>query len=94
MIIDRIGSVPNQIITDKTAGRTKHSGGADSETESGTHATLSAGTVAVGSLVEQAMRTPPVREGQVDSLRASVASGNYSIDVREIASAIVKDSIG
>ena len=94
MIINRIGSLANEVLTDNIAGRANQSGNPRSGEESGAHATLSSGTVAVGSLVAQVMRTPAIRQAKVDGLRASVASGNYPIDTQEIASALIRDRIG
>ena len=93
MIISRVGSLANEILTDNIAGRANQSGNVRSEQESGAHATLTSSTVAVDSLVAQAMRTPAVSHAKIDGLRASVATGNYSIDTQEIASALIKDSI-
>jgi flagellar biosynthesis anti-sigma factor FlgM len=94
MMINRISALANEILTDNIAGKANQSGNARSEQESGAHATLSSSTVAVGSLVAQAMRTPAVRQAKIDDFRASVASGSYPIDTQEIASALIKDPIG
>lgn len=94
MIIDRIGSPTNEILADKTAGRANQGGTTHLAQAAGAHATLSSDTVAIGSLVVQAMLTQAVRQNKIQSLRASVADGNYPIDTREIASAVLKDRIG
>ena len=94
MIIDRIGSPTNEILADKTAGRANQGGTTHLAQVAGAHATLSIDTVAIGSLVAQAMQTPAVRQNKIESLKATVANGNYPIDTHEIASAVLKDRIG
>ena len=93
MMIDRIGALASEILTDNIAGKANQSGNARSEQDSGAHATLSSSKVSLSSLVAQVMGTPAVRQAKVDGLRASVASGNYPIDTHEIAAALTKDRI-
>jgi flagellar biosynthesis anti-sigma factor FlgM len=51
--------------------------------------TLSTDTQSVQSLTSQALNSPEIRQDKVDSLRQSVSSGEYQIDAKAIASAIV-----
>jgi flagellar biosynthesis anti-sigma factor FlgM len=46
-------------------------------------------TVSISSLAAKAMQTPPIRQDKVESLRQSVASGQYELDPDAIASAMV-----
>ncbi len=94
MIIDRIGSLMNEILTDKATGRANQGGTTPRAQGARPQTTLSSGTVAIGSMVAQAMQSPAVRQDKIESLRTSVSSGNYPIDTREIASAVLKDFIG
>ncbi len=46
-------------------------------------------TVSITSLTNQAMQTSPMREDMVESLRQSVANGQYQLDPHAIAAAMV-----
>jgi flagellar biosynthesis anti-sigma factor FlgM len=50
---------------------------------------LSSDTVTLSTLATQALGLPEVRQGQVDSLRQSVNSGQYQLDPHQIADAIL-----
>ena len=50
---------------------------------------LSSDTVTLSTLATQALSLPEVRQGQVDSLRQSVNSGQYQLDPHQIADAIL-----
>lgn len=93
MIIDRVGSLTNEILTDKTTGRTHRGSSNDPAQGTAAHATLSSVPVSVDSLVTQTMRTPSVRQEKIDALRASVANGTYSIDNEETASVLLSQEI-
>ncbi|HZD31396.1 MAG TPA: flagellar biosynthesis anti-sigma factor FlgM [Candidatus Angelobacter sp.] len=94
MIIDRIGSLANEILTDQTTNKTNRGSGADPTEGAAVHATLSGDTASVQSLIAQAMQTPAVRLSRIDALRTSVSSGTYAIDTGEIASALLQPTIG
>ena len=51
--------------------------------------TLSEDNVSLSSLATQALNQPEVRQSQVDSLRQSIASGEYQLDPGAIADAIL-----
>jgi flagellar biosynthesis anti-sigma factor FlgM len=50
---------------------------------------LSEDNVSLSSLATQALNQPEVRQSQVDSLRQSIASGEYQLDPSAIADAIL-----
>jgi flagellar biosynthesis anti-sigma factor FlgM len=50
---------------------------------------LSRDTVTLSALATQALALPDVRQGQVDSLRQSINSGQYQLDPHQIADAIL-----
>jgi flagellar biosynthesis anti-sigma factor FlgM len=52
-------------------------------------APLSEDTVTLSALSTQALSQPEVRQGLVDSLKQSVSSGQYKLDPKAIADAIL-----
>ena len=94
MIIDRISSPANELLTDKTTSRSNRGALMDPAQGTGVHATLSSDTASVHSLVARAMQTPALRQEKIDALRALTASGSYAIDTGEIASALLSQQIG
>ena len=53
--------------------------------------TLTSDSAAVGTLVSTAMNSPAVRQETVESLRQSVAGGQYQLDPAAIADAMLAD---
>jgi len=51
--------------------------------------TFSSDTVTLSALASRALQMPEVRQEQVDSLRQSIASGQYTVDAQSIASAML-----
>jgi len=51
--------------------------------------TFSSDTVTLSALASRALQMPEVRQEQVDSLRQSIASGQYVVDAQGIASAML-----
>jgi flagellar biosynthesis anti-sigma factor FlgM len=51
--------------------------------------TFHSDTLSVQSLTSQAMNSPEVRQGTVDTLRQSVKSGEYHVDASKTADAMV-----
>jgi negative regulator of flagellin synthesis FlgM len=51
--------------------------------------TFSSDTVTLGALVNRALQMPEVRQDKVDSLRQSIAGGQYQVDPQSIASAML-----
>jgi flagellar biosynthesis anti-sigma factor FlgM len=51
--------------------------------------TFHSDALSVQSLTSEAMKSPEVRQGQVDVLRQSVKSGEYHVDASKTADAIV-----
>jgi len=51
--------------------------------------TFSSDTVTLSALASRALQMPEVRQEQVDSLRQSIASGQYTVDPQSIASAML-----
>jgi flagellar biosynthesis anti-sigma factor FlgM len=94
MIIDRVGSLATEVLTDKGASGVGRGAAAGVSQEESAHTTLTSDTVAVKSLVARAMETAPVRQDKVNSLRESVANGTYSLNSRETASAFLNDLAG
>jgi negative regulator of flagellin synthesis FlgM len=50
---------------------------------------FSGDTVSLSSLATQALQLPEVRQDKIDSLRQQIASGNYQIDSKGIADAML-----
>lgn len=53
--------------------------------------TLSSKGQSVQSMVSQALKTPEVRQDRVQSLKQSIASGEYKLDANKIAGAIISE---
>jgi flagellar biosynthesis anti-sigma factor FlgM len=51
--------------------------------------TLHSDSQSIQSLTTQALSSPEVRQGKVDTLRQSVSSGTYALDATKTADAIV-----
>jgi len=51
--------------------------------------TFSTDTVTLSALASRALQTPEVRQDQVESLRQSIASGQYVVDAQGVASAML-----
>ncbi|MFZ0479804.1 MAG: flagellar biosynthesis anti-sigma factor FlgM [Terriglobales bacterium] len=77
---------PSEISTERTA--TYRSSG-----QSGTSSAdrFSGDTVSLSALTAQTMQLPEVRQGKVDSLRQSIASGEYEVDPQKTADAMLND---
>jgi len=95
MIIDPIGSLASEVVTDKNASTERKDGGGSSHAHCpGVHATLSSDAAGVASLVARAMQISGVRQDKVDVLRASVNRGSYALDPGAIALAMLKEQMG
>jgi negative regulator of flagellin synthesis FlgM len=57
------------------------------------HTTLTSDSTSVGSLVSSALNSPEVRQSLVDSLKASVSSGQYDLNPDKIAASMVDDHV-
>jgi negative regulator of flagellin synthesis FlgM len=91
MTINPIRSESNPIVSEKQA-KTRPSGAETQFSDTlGVNATLSRDSAAVGALVAQAMEAASVRADKVAALRASVASGDYSIDPHAIAASMLQE---
>ena len=53
--------------------------------------TLHTDSQSVQALTSQALNSPEIRQGKVDTLRQSVGSGEYQIDPAAIAGAMIND---
>jgi len=62
-------------------------GGVQDATEDRT--TLQSDSLSVQSLTSQALNTPAIRQDKVDALRQSVNSGEYQVDAKGIADAMI-----
>lgn len=51
--------------------------------------TFSSDTVSLSALANRALQMPEVRQEKVDSLRQSIAGGQYAVDAQSIASAML-----
>jgi len=58
--------------------------------ESSENGELPEDTVTVGNLSTRALQTPEVRQQEVERLQQSVLTGQYKIDTRAIAEAMLK----
>ncbi|HXY04817.1 MAG TPA: flagellar biosynthesis anti-sigma factor FlgM [Terriglobales bacterium] len=50
---------------------------------------FSSDTVSLSELASRALQSPEIRQDKVDSLRQQIESGQYQVDARAIADAIV-----
>jgi negative regulator of flagellin synthesis FlgM len=55
------------------------------------HATLSADSTSVNSLVTDALKNPAVRQDKVDTLQQAISNGTYEVDPSKIAGAMVDE---
>lgn len=89
----RIESSFNQFspVTNEKAGHSKGSAQRSQEPERQDTAELSSADSGVSRLRERAMSTPETRSARVESLRAAVASGTYSLNSQAIADAMFNE---
>jgi negative regulator of flagellin synthesis FlgM len=92
MRIDLFNSAPTHIggEVNSNVAKTGNAPALDAES-SGDRATLTTGSTAVSSLVSEAMNTPAIRQGKVESLRQAVSSGQYQLDPHLIAGAMIDE---
>ena len=82
----------SQLASEATAQKVKADRAAASGPDSdGDRTTLSSDTASLQSLVSTAMNSPEIRQDKVDSLRASISSGNYQLDANKIASSMINE---
>ena len=89
MRIDLNTPVPQNTATEKSE---KSAVSTNQAAQSAAKADNAAGlqdTVSLSSLATQALNSPEVRHDKVDSLRQAVSSGQYQIDPKAIADAIL-----
>jgi len=53
--------------------------------------TFSSDSLSLSTLANRALQMPEVRQEKVDSLRQSIASGQYAVDAQSIAGAMLGD---
>jgi flagellar biosynthesis anti-sigma factor FlgM len=92
-MIDPLGSYASEVLNDRTTERVKPEGRTTLDRNSGVRSTIAHGEAAVTSLVSTAMQTPNARQERVNSLRTSIQQGDYAIDARKIASAMLQDQL-
>lgn len=52
---------------------------------------FSGDTVSLGTLTARALQMPEVRQSKIDSLRQSIANGEYNVDPQKTADAMLSD---
>ena len=53
--------------------------------------TFSSDSVSLSTLANRALQMPEVRQEKIDSLRQSIANGQYAVDAKSIAAAMLDD---
>lgn len=92
MRIDLFNTQASQIAGQPNSNKVKGQGVAASEVDgSGDHATLTAGSGSIGSLVSQALTSPEIRQEKVQALQQQVSSGQYKLDPEKIAEAMIDE---
>jgi flagellar biosynthesis anti-sigma factor FlgM len=95
MRIDLYNTAASQIANEQSSQKIASENAAKSSPSSvsGTedHTTLTSDSASVGSLVSTALNSPEVRQSLVDSLKASVNSGQYELNPGKIAASMVDD---
>jgi len=92
MRIDLTQLGASQLASEAAAQKVKADQAAATGTDSdGDRTTLSSDTASLQSLVSTAMNFHGIRQDKVDSLRASISSGNYELDVNKIASSMIDE---
>ena len=81
-----LNSVPQGSAAQKSE---KSSAGKRAQLNTTDNASLPEDKVSLSSLVQQALQVPPMREDKIESLRAAILSGQYSINTNQIAAAIL-----
>jgi flagellar biosynthesis anti-sigma factor FlgM len=88
MKIEGIGPAAVQSPVDSVTPRASTSGQASTQAATQDWTSFHSDSNAVRSLASQALSSPEVRQGTVDTLRQSVDSGQYKVDAGKIADAI------
>jgi flagellar biosynthesis anti-sigma factor FlgM len=88
MKIELNGTSSSQV-TSETAARLNT--GSSSSAQGTTGDTFTSHSSSIESLTSQALASPGVRQGVVQSLRQSVSSGQYSVDSAGTANAIMSN---
>lgn len=91
MKIDLNNSATQLNQNDWSAHKAAQSSGLAPQTGAEDRVTLTSAQDTVGSLTAQALNTPQVRQGKVDSLRQAIGNGSYQLDSAKIAAAIPAD---
>jgi flagellar biosynthesis anti-sigma factor FlgM len=81
-------TVPGSVSTDQ-AQKSSTAAANQSGVSAAGDKSLSQDRVTLSALSTQALGTPELRQGQVDSLRQSIGSGQYQLDPGGIADAIL-----
>jgi len=94
MSIDPLSSISTSSIADRNTSQVKHHQIAGNEKEPGVHTTLTAVSAAVSSVVAQAMTTLPIRKERVDTIKALIGTGSYSLDAKQVALSMLSRPLG
>jgi flagellar biosynthesis anti-sigma factor FlgM len=92
MRVDIFNAPASQLGTEPSASVSIQNG-ASNTGQPEDHATLTADSTSVGSLVSTALNSPEIRQGLVDSLRQSVSNGQYELDPAKIAASMVNEHV-
>lgn len=89
MKIDVSGPAINQLPAERSAKQVSNGSTVASQSTTADRTTFNSDSMSVESLASQALQTPEVRQGKVDAIRESISSGQYQVDPKKIASAMI-----
>ncbi len=90
MKVELSNSLPTQGILDRPSSKVASSN-VSSAGVAQDRTTFSSKSQSVQSLVNQALSSPEIRQDRVQSLKSSIASGDYKVDANKIAGAIISE---
>ena len=91
MRIDLYNTAASQISSGASSQQVSPNTPSTASVNSEDRATLSSDSTSVSSLVSQALSYPEVRQDKVDSLKQSIANGQYELDPTKIAGSILDE---
>jgi flagellar biosynthesis anti-sigma factor FlgM len=90
MKIDVQSPSVSQLPVDHSTKKLSNNGPAGIQSATEDRTTFQSDSAAVKDLTSQALNSPEVRQDQVNALRQSVNSGEYSVNATKIAAAIIE----
>jgi flagellar biosynthesis anti-sigma factor FlgM len=89
MKIDVNSLTANQLSVDRGPKQVSNGSVAGAQNSTEDRTTLQTDSQSIQSLTSQALNSPEIRQGKVDSLRQSVSSGQYQVSPSAIAGAMI-----